>query len=80
MKPPNRFLLLALVAIGAPHLAESSLLNNVTHNVFSQGDLDIMPVAFGDFNSDKLTDLFVVHSRVSKVLTCLTVYVPKMTW
>ena len=37
------------------------MLRNVTESVFgSQTDLDMIPVAFGDFNADKLTDVFVL--------------------
>lgn len=35
---------------------------NITSSVFGSAT-DVMPAAFGDFNSDELTDLFVVHGK-----------------
>ncbi len=46
-------------------------LKNVTGSVFVEGDLDILPLAFGDFNSDKLTDLIVLHSGDRSKLSIL---------
>ena len=45
--------------------SESPLLTDVTSKVFgSDDDLKRLPVAFGDFNGDKMTDLFVLpHSN-----------------
>ncbi len=60
-------LLLAL-----PSLSSASLLRNVSETVFGS-HLGILPLAFGDFNADKLTDIFVLASdreraRVSVML------------
>lgn len=35
---------------------------NITSSVFGS-ETDVMPAAFGDFNSDELTDLFVIHGK-----------------
>lgn len=40
----------------------SSLLRNETDSVFGS-DVVILPLAFGDFNSDKLTDLIVIDAK-----------------
>ena len=40
-------------------LADDRFLRNVTGNIFGE-ELSILPLAFGDFNSDKLTDLIVL--------------------
>lgn len=56
-------------------LSLCSQLKNVTSSVFGSHakDLALFPVAFGDFNSDKLTDLFVLssddRSKVSVLLS-----------
>lgn len=48
------------------HLGDCHQLRNVTGQVFGD-QLDVLPVAFGDFNSDKLTDLFVVNPERNKI-------------
>ena len=46
--------------------AVSMQLKNITKNIF--GDhVEKLPVAFGDFNSDKLTDLFVINQDRNKL-------------
>ena len=54
--------LLLLVSFSSSRSFASEL-RNVTNSVFSHEDLHILPAAFGDFNSDKLTDLIVVHAQ-----------------
>lgn len=51
----------AILLLGTCGITEGSLLRNVTSSVFGE-DLPggILPLAFGDFNSDKLTDLLVM--------------------
>ncbi len=65
---------LGLVVLGYLLLVSStsgSLLQNVTESVFGTR-LGLLPLAFGDFNADKLTDIFVLdvkeRSRVSVLL------------
>lgn len=53
------FCWLALVNIHHVKSSDSSLLKDVTQQVFGT-DLKRLPVAFGDFNGDKMTDLFVL--------------------
>ena len=54
-------------------LSNGMLLKNVTNEVFGgitgpQGDLgDLLPVAFGDFNYDKFTDVFTINSARNKI-------------
>ncbi len=43
-----------------------SELRNVTSEVFGN-DLDVLPLAFGDFNSDKFTDIIVMNNVKSTV-------------
>lgn len=49
--------------------AKAELLN-VTGSVFGP-DLTLLPVAFGDFNGDRITDLFVLTADRSKVIVLL---------
>ena len=46
-------------------------LKNVTEAIFGSDktDLEVLPMAFGDFNSDKLTDMFVVSANDKSKLT-----------
>lgn len=46
--------------------ATSLDLKNITENVFGE-EVNLLPVAFGDFNSDKLTDVFVVNQERNKI-------------
>lgn len=46
--------------------ASSMDLKNITENVFGD-EVNLLPVAFGDFNSDKLTDVFVVNPERNKI-------------
>jgi len=56
-----------------PNLSGGNLLKNVTNEVFGgisgpQGDLgDLLPVAFGDFNYDKFTDVFTINNARNKI-------------
>ena len=56
-----------------PYLSRGNLLKNVTNEVFGgisgpQGDLgDLLPVAFGDFNYDKFTDVFTINNARNKI-------------
>ena len=58
-------------------LSNGMLLKNVTNEVFGgitgpQGDLgDLLPVAFGDFNYDKFTDVFTINSARNKLVSSL---------
>ena len=45
-------------------------MKNVTDQVFGP-DLNLLPVAFGDFNGDNITDLFVLDPDRSKVSVML---------
>ena len=46
----------------------SQQLKNITKNIFGSGDhVEMLPVAFGDFNSDKLTDIFVLNQDRNKL-------------
>ena len=53
--------------------SKGNLLKNVTNEVFGgisgpQGDLgDLLPVAFGDFNYDKFTDVFTINRARNKI-------------
>ena len=58
---PFPLLLLILLGFGF-ECVFGALLRNVTESVFGE-DPGYLPMAFGDFNSDKLTDLFVVKSE-----------------
>ena len=49
-----------------PLLAQSSELKNITEKVFGN-NLGKLPLAFGDFNSDKLTDIFVIIEERNKI-------------
>ena len=61
----HKLLLLSLIQISI-HLTSSLQLKNITEQVFGQ-DVNLLPVAFGDFNSDKLTDLFVINEDRTKI-------------
>jgi hypothetical protein len=50
-------LLLFLLALST---ASGSLLRNVSDSIFGN-NLGRLPLAFGDFNADKLTDIFVLE-------------------
>ena len=54
--------ILSVIAVSslAVSATGSGILLNVTNSVFGS-HLGILPVAFGDFNGDKLTDMFVVE-------------------
>ena len=55
------------------HLAaggDNPYLKNVTHNIFGD-EVAILPLAFGDFNSDKLTDLIVLDQADRSKLSVL---------
>jgi len=46
----------------------SQQLKNITKNIFGSGNhVEMLPVAFGDFNSDKLTDIFVLNQDRNKL-------------
>ncbi len=47
------------LTLGLAFLVKADELKNVTEHVFGDKDLNMMPVAFGDFNSDKMTDVIV---------------------
>ena len=43
-------------------------LKNITKNIFGSDDhVEMLPVAFGDFNSDKLTDVIVLNQDRSEI-------------
>ena len=48
------------------HLSTGLELKNITQNIFGD-QVNILPVAFGDFNSDKLTDVFVLNQDRTKL-------------
>lgn len=52
--------------LGLVCLTSGSELRNVTSEVFGH-DLDVLPLAFGDFNSDKFTDIIVMNNVKSTV-------------
>ncbi len=54
-----------------PSFTCGSELKNVTSSVFGRDDLALLPLAFGDFNSDKLTDLVALHARDRSRLSVL---------
>ena len=57
---------LAIFVIFLNGAVVSMQLKNITKNIF--GDhVEKLPVAFGDFNSDKLTDLFVINQDRNKL-------------
>lgn len=54
------------------HFGHFMELRNITKNVFGD-DLNYLPMAFGDFNSDKLTDLFAISDDRSKISILLAI-------
>ena len=48
------------------HVGVSQQLKNITKNIFGS-QVEMLPMAFGDFNSDKLTDLFVIDNERNKL-------------
>lgn len=48
------------------HVGLSQQLKNITKNIFGS-QVEMLPMAFGDFNSDKLTDLFVIDNERNKL-------------
>ena len=62
-----------MVTSHLPHWCNGMLMRNVTDEVFSgvsgaQSDLgDLLPVAFGDFNFDKFTDVFTVNRKRNSI-------------
>ena len=56
----SAILLVIATASLAGSASGSGILLNVTNSVFGS-HLGVLPVAFGDFNGDKLTDMFVVE-------------------
>ena len=72
MKAANRLILFITLALWLSW-SEGMLLKNVTDAVFGgisgpQGDLgDLLPMAFGDFNYDKFTDIFTINHERNKI-------------
>ena len=50
---------------------QCSDLTEVTEAVFGDASRDLIPAAFGDFNSDKLTDIIVFDSQRRSVAVLL---------
>ncbi|XP_067014448.1 T-cell immunomodulatory protein isoform X3 [Anabrus simplex] len=64
-------LLLLLLAVFLPACVEGSK-TNITHSVFGSAT-NLLPAAFGDFNSDELTDLFALRNE-SKIVEVFLAY------
>ncbi|KAI4460961.1 t-cell immunomodulatory protein [Holotrichia oblita] len=56
----TRLIILFLNLLNSEVLIQCS---DITNNVFSSSLTDSMPAAFGDFNSDELTDIFVIRDK-----------------
>ncbi|XP_071746337.1 LOW QUALITY PROTEIN: T-cell immunomodulatory protein [Lepeophtheirus salmonis] len=59
----NVILVLYFMWILFPHLCIGQLLQNVTSKILGSLPRSMIPLAFGDFNADKLTDVFVTDSE-----------------
>ncbi len=63
---------LALIWTAAASSANTGLLRDVTSSVFgANADLELLPLAFGDFNSDRRTDLFVTDDERNRIIVLL---------
>ena len=69
MTSKRLFLSAGLFLVIFPNLSYSHM-KNVTYDVFGS-KLDRLPVAFGDFNGDRITDLFTIDPEKSKVSVLL---------
>lgn len=53
-------ILFILGVLGSPVLCA-----DFTQTVFGRSDVEGVPAAFGDFNSDELTDIFLLRDQVN---------------
>lgn len=66
-----KLVILTILALALTPRGQASLLKNVTNSVFHDKGKGILPLAFGDFNSDKLTDIVVTTQSKEKITVLL---------
>ena len=65
-----RFWLIGLMLLAWIQNGCSMQLKNITTKIFGE-TTDLLPVAFGDFNSDKMTDVIMVNKDRNKIFILL---------
>lgn len=67
-------------------MAGSVCCTDFTQTVFGRSDVDGVPAAFGDFNSDELTDIFMLRDNFRTIqvghprICCGNIVKTSITW